>query len=224
LAVIAPGALADKQVGAQPVDMYSGDVTMSQGENLTFQNLDLQSHDVTAGDKGTDGKPLFASPTIGFGQTAKVEGAQNLKPGTYKFFCTVHPFMTATLTVTGNGTPSAPPSSGGSSTSQSAAPSVSVALGKAKLSKVRKSRKLPVKVTVSEASTVSLTALVGKKSIAAGKAIMSAGGSITMNLSLSPAGRKALRHKRSVKVTLKAVADDSAGNKGAAAATAKLRG
>src|SRR4051812_41593577 len=94
LAVVAPGALADKQVGAQPVDSYSGDVTMSQGETLTFQNLDLQNHDVTANDKGSDGKPLFASSTIGFGQNAKVEGAQKLGPGTYKFYCSVHPFMT----------------------------------------------------------------------------------------------------------------------------------
>src|SRR5437763_16710995 len=109
LAAVAPGALADKQVGAHPVDSYSGDVTMSQGETLTFQNLDLQNHDVTAGDKGSDGKPLFASPTIGFGQNAKVEGAQKLAPGTYKFYCSVHPFMTATLTVTGNGTPSSSP-------------------------------------------------------------------------------------------------------------------
>ncbi|MFL5912454.1 MAG: plastocyanin/azurin family copper-binding protein [Gaiellaceae bacterium] len=225
LAAVAPGALADKQVGAQPVDSYSGDVTMSQGETLTFQNLDLQNHDVTANDKGADGKPLFASPTIGFGQNAKVEGAQKLGPGTYKFYCSVHPFMTATLTVTGNGTPpSSPPPSESTQSSQSSAPSVSVALGNAKLSKVRKSRKLPVKVTVSKASTVTLTAAVGKKAIAAGKAILSAGGSTTMNLSLSPAGRKALKHKRSVKVQLKAVANDAGGNKGAAATTAKLRG
>ena len=224
-AAFAPGALADKQVGAQPVDSYSGDVTMSQGETLTFQNLDLQNHDVTANDKGADGKPLFASPTIGFGQSAKVEGAQNLKPGSYKFYCSVHPFMTATLTVTGSGAPaSSSPPSESTQSSQSTAPSVSVALGNAKLSKVRKSRKLPVKVTVSKASTVSVTALVGKKAIAAGKAIVSSGGSMTMNLSLSPAGRKALKGKRSVKVQLKAVAGDSAGNKGAAATTAKLRG
>src|SRR5256885_12523350 len=124
LAAFAPGALADKQVGAQPVDSYSGDVTMSQGENLTFQNLDLQSHDVTASDKGPDGKPLFASPTIGFGQTAKVEGAQNVKPGTYKFYCTVHPFMTATLTVTGSGSPAAsqPPPQNTQSTHSTAPP------------------------------------------------------------------------------------------------------
>ena len=225
LAAVAPGALADKQVMAQPVDSYSGDVTMSQGETLTFQNLDLQNHDVTASDKGADGKPLFASPTIGFGQTAKVEGAQNLGPGTYKFFCTVHPFMTATLTVTGNGSPaSSPPPSQSSQSTQSSAPTVSVSLGKAKLSAVRKSRKLPVKVTVSEASTVTLTAAVGKKAIAAGKAKLSAAGSKSVSLSLTPAGRKALKGKHSVNVVLKAVADDSAGNKGAASSNAKLRG
>jgi plastocyanin len=232
-AALAPGALADKQVSAQPVDSYSGDVTMDQGETLTFTNNDLQNHDVTANDKGSDGRPLFASATIGTGQTSKVEGAQYLTTGSYKFFCTVHPFMTATLTVTSNGTPAPRPGSGGGGggstgggggSSDTTAPTVGLALGKVKLSSVRKHRKLPVKVTVSEASAVTLTATAGKKKIATGKATLSAAGSKSVSLSLTPAGRKALKGKHSVKVQLKAVGEDSAGNKGATSMTAKLRG
>ena len=89
---------------------------------------------------------------------------------------------------------------------------------------MRKSRKLPVKVTVSKASTVSLTTTVGKKSIATGKTTMSGAGSKGVSLSLTPAGRKALKGKHSVKIELKAVADDASGNKGAASTSAKLRG
>src|SRR5438034_3544372 len=109
----APGALADKQVQAQPIDRFAGDVTMDQGETLTFMNMDLNNHDVTADAAGPDGKPLFASATIGFGQTSKVDGAEYLTTGAYKFHCSVHQFMTGTLTVTSNGTPKQRPGAGG---------------------------------------------------------------------------------------------------------------
>lgn len=235
LAGLAPGALADKQVSAQPIDSYSGDVTMDQGETLTFMNNDLQNHDVTASDKGSDGKPLFASQTIGTGATSKVEGAQYLTTGSYKFFCTVHPFMTATLTVSSNGTPAPRPGSGGGGggtggggtgggSSDTTAPSVSVAFGKAKLSSVRKHRKLPVTLTVGEASSVTLTATIGKKAIASANATLASAGSKKVSLSLNKAGRKALKGKRSAKVTLYAVAQDAAGNKGTTKKSAKLSG
>src|SRR6266550_5127651 len=113
LLALAPGALADKQVQAQPTDRFAGDVTMDQGENLTFLNSDVTTHNVTATDIGPDGKPLFASPDTSAGQTTKVDGAQYLTSGSYKFQCTIHPFMTGTLTVTSNGTPQPRPGAGG---------------------------------------------------------------------------------------------------------------
>src|SRR4051794_1728752 len=81
----APGALADKQVQGQPIDRYGGDVTMDQGEALSFMNADIDNHDVTADTAGSDGKPLFASPTVGFGQTVSVAGAEYLTSGAYRF-------------------------------------------------------------------------------------------------------------------------------------------
>lgn len=232
---VAPGALADEQVQGQPVDRYGGDVTMDQGEALTFMNADVNNHDVTADTAGSDGKPLFASPTIGTGQTAAVAGAEYLTTGSYKFHCSLHPFMTGNLTVTSNGTPKPRPGSGsgsgtgsggggGGAAGDTTAPTVRVSLGKLRLSSLRKTRKLPVKVTVSEAAVLNLAAAIGKKTIAGGKATFTGAGSKTLRLSLNAAGRKAVAKKRSIKLDLRAVADDPSGNKGVASASAKLRG
>jgi plastocyanin len=234
---LAPGALADKQVQAQPVDAYSGDVTMDQGEALTFFNGDVNNHDVTADGAGSDGKPLFASATIGTGQSSKVEGSQYLTTGDYKFHCTLHPFMTATIHVTSSGTPQPRPGSGGGSGGggsgggggsagggDTTSPTVSLKVSKVKLSALRKKGKLPVKVTVSEGATVFLAANVGKTSIASGKATFDKAGSKTVTLKLSSAGRKALKKKKSAKVAVDASASDAAGNKGAGSGSAKLSG
>jgi polyvinyl alcohol dehydrogenase (cytochrome) len=74
-------------------------MVMSQGSGLTFQNLDSAIHDVTARSAGDDGLPLFRSKRIGTGQAAPVAGADKLEPGTYEFFCSVHPSMTGQLQV-----------------------------------------------------------------------------------------------------------------------------
>jgi plastocyanin len=232
---VAPGAPADEQVQGQPVDRYAGDVTMDQGEALTFMNADVNNHDVTADTAGSDGKPLFASATIGSGQTVPVNGAEYLTTGSYKFHCSIHPFMTATLTVTSNGTPKPRPGSGsgsgtgsgggsGGGAGDTTAPTVRLSLGKLKLSSLRKTHKLPVKVTVSEAAVLNLAAAIGKRTIAGGKSTFTGAGSKTLRLSLNKAGRRAVARKRSIKLDLRAVADDPSGNKGVASASAKLRG
>jgi azurin len=56
--------------------------------------------DVTAQDRGSDGRPLFQSKLIGLGETATVDGVEKLQSGkSYGFFCTVHPGMRGTLIV-----------------------------------------------------------------------------------------------------------------------------
>ena len=131
--------------------------------------------------------------------------------------------MTGTLTVTSNGTPKPRPGSGSGGGSSSGggsgsggggasggggttAPKVGLSLGKVKLSTLRRSHKLRVKVTVSEPASLILTALIGKKAIATGRVTFASAGSKTVTLSLSRAGRRALRGKRSVSVQLKAAA------------------
>jgi plastocyanin len=231
----APGALADKQVQAQPINRFSGDVTMDQGENLTFMNTDSATHNVTADANGSDGQPLFVSPNTTTGQTTTVNGAQYLTTGDYAFHCTIHPFMTATLHVTANGTPQPRPGGGGGgggagggggtgSGADVRAPVLTLAIVKIKLSTVLKKNRLPVKVTVDEASSVNLTASAGSKKLATGKTTFSAAGSKTLRLSLTKAGRRALRGRKSAKVTVKGTATDAAGNKGTATTSSKLRG
>ena len=80
---------------------YATPVMVAQRDgSLSFANLDVAQHDVTAVQKGPDGKPLFQSPLIGFGQTAAVEGTDRLAAGeTYDFLCSIHPGMRGQLIV-----------------------------------------------------------------------------------------------------------------------------
>ncbi len=99
-------ALADQQIVAAPVNRFlNPDVTIAPGERLTFASQDLIApHNVTAKDNDATGvTPLFASATIGGGDVAPVVGSEKLGPGSYAYYCTVHPAqMTGTLTVSGD--------------------------------------------------------------------------------------------------------------------------
>src|SRR3954470_11024078 len=109
-------AWADKQIDATPGNRFSGDsYTMDQGEKLVFHNGDTVTHDVTATQKGPDGKPLFSSGLVDAGKSAPVDGSQYLTEGHYEFICTIHPNMKAMLMVTGNGTPAQRPGTSGTS-------------------------------------------------------------------------------------------------------------
>jgi len=115
---VTPGALADQDIvantGAATTGFTTPNVTMAQGEKLTFQNNDATvMHNVTSTDNGSDGKPLFHSATIGPGSSF-VDGSQYLTSGSYHFYCTLHPqTMTGTLTVSTAGTPVPRPGGGG---------------------------------------------------------------------------------------------------------------
>ncbi len=79
---------------------------------ISYVNLDVTRHDVVAvatgavvrsycssSDTENGTCPLFATPVIpGLGNTAVVEGTEDLVPGVlYDFYCTVHPWMKAQL-------------------------------------------------------------------------------------------------------------------------------
>jgi plastocyanin len=114
LSLTVPGALGDAQVTAVVRDQFgTSTYTIDQGQSVSFANNDIDSHNVTATAPGADGSPLFASATIGTGQTAAVSGTRYLTSGSYSFYCTVHPSMKATLVVTSAGVPV--PRPGGSS-------------------------------------------------------------------------------------------------------------
>lgn len=92
--------------GAGPATPVAGDAVAIQnfafapaalvvkaGTTVTWTNKDTDDHTVTS--QGSGG-PLQSSP-LGTGQSYSYTFT---KPGTYSYYCTIHPFMTATVTVT----------------------------------------------------------------------------------------------------------------------------
>ena len=80
-------------------------VLSTAGSALTFTNLDTTSHDVTSRATKTvvvKGKkrqrPLFTGGVNG-GGSITLASTKNLRPGTYAFFCSLHPGMTGNLAV-----------------------------------------------------------------------------------------------------------------------------
>lgn len=223
LAVLAaPSASADEQISARPTNTYvNPNVTIDQGELLTFRNDDFAQHNVVSRDRDEFNRRLFASPTIGTGRTAEVEGARYLVTGSYAFFCTLHPFMTGTLTVSSAGTPLPRPAP------DTTAPSVNVAVARTSLSRVRRSGRLPVRAFADERATVTLTATVrsGRRTItlARGRASVGAGETASASLRLTRAGRRTATRARRLAVTLRGRAVDEAGNAGTATARRTLR-
>ncbi|EFL07708.1 MULTISPECIES: cupredoxin domain-containing protein [Actinomycetes] len=67
--------------------------TVKKGTTVTWTNQDQDAHTVTS--TGSGG-PL-RSPTLQTGQSYQYTFST---PGTFEYLCTIHPFMTATVTVT----------------------------------------------------------------------------------------------------------------------------
>jgi plastocyanin len=70
-----------------------GKLVVKVGTTVTWTNQDTDAHTVTS--TGSGG-PL-KSAALGTGGTFSYTFT---KPGTYDYLCTIHPFMTATVTVT----------------------------------------------------------------------------------------------------------------------------
>jgi plastocyanin len=66
-------------------------LSVQTGDPVTWTNMDDDSHTVTADDDA------FDSGAFGAGQTFQLTAGP---PGTYPYFCQLHPFMRGTLTVT----------------------------------------------------------------------------------------------------------------------------
>ncbi|MGW2253691.1 MULTISPECIES: cupredoxin domain-containing protein [unclassified Kitasatospora] len=69
-------------------------LTVKAGTTVTWTNKDTDPHTVTS--KQGSGGPLN-SASLTTGATYQFTFTQ---PGTYAYFCTIHPFMTATVVVT----------------------------------------------------------------------------------------------------------------------------
>ena len=100
--------------GAAGVGYVTQNVVTAAGGVIEFVNLDIDVHNFTAFETYLPKKeakstpwcgsytkkkcPVFWSETIGPGQT-QVQGLDQIEPGTYTFFCSVHPAMKGTLQV-----------------------------------------------------------------------------------------------------------------------------
>lgn len=93
-------------ISAAPEAPVGGDTVMIQGfkfapaalvvkvgTTVTWTNRDTDAHTVTS--QGGNGGPL-ASSALSTGESYSYTFT---KPGTYSYLCTIHPFMTATVTV-----------------------------------------------------------------------------------------------------------------------------
>jgi plastocyanin len=224
-AAAAGPARADKEITAAPVNQYTtGSVTMDQGERLTFFNSDFNAHNVTARDGGY--APLFASPTIGNGQRAFVEGSQFLTTGSYGYYCTVHAFMGGTLNVTSAGTPAVRPAAPPPPPPDRTPPTVVLAVTSSRIATVLRRGKLYVSNRLNEAGSGSLkaTARSGRTIVTVARGAFDYGRATrqTLGLALTRAGRNLLSARRSLRVTVSTTARDRAGNRRSASVSRTL--
>ena len=224
-ALWAAPALGDATITAGPVpNTYTTkEVTIDQGQSITFQNSDtVSAHDVTADANGPDGKPLFKSDLIGGGKTAAVKGVEFLTTGDYGFHCSVHNFMTGTIHVTANGTPKPhTPENPAPNPADTTPPEATVTILDSRISKVLEHRGLRVRLGTDETARFKLTATSGKTKVALGT--FSSKGKRTVKMSLTKSGKKLLFRASTVKLKLSARVNDAADNRSTASAAKTLR-
>ena len=90
-ASIARGAGAHATVAIKGFEFKPFKVTVSRGAKVTFVNRDSAAHRPAK-------KGGFDAGRIASGKAASVKLT---KPGTYKYICTIHPFMRGKIVVTG---------------------------------------------------------------------------------------------------------------------------
>lgn len=209
-------AQADQEIVAAPPYRYvDTDVTIDQGEPLTFRNTDAASHDVQG--KGPDGAVIFKSEIIGQNETSFVEGSQYLATGTYDFFCSLHPSMVGKLNVTAAGTPAPRPGTGsgpgpGAPAADTQEPAVALELRRYRAAKVRRSRRIALLVGADEAAKLRVTVSLGGRRAARRNLELETAGTRTIALTLARTVRTRIR--RGAKLTVLVRAVDAAGNAG----------
>jgi plastocyanin len=86
----ATAAPADTTVTIKNFDFHPMAITVPVGATVVWKNLDGEPHTVTS----TDGS--FRSEALDQNDTYHMKFS---KPGTYKYICTIHPRMVASVTV-----------------------------------------------------------------------------------------------------------------------------
>jgi hypothetical protein len=189
------------------VDFVGGGFpSIDESADLTFDNNDTVTHNVTATAEGPDGGALFRSGNVpGGGQDRLVAGTRFLDEGSYGFLCTIHPSMEGTLTVEDHPAGPVP------------RPSINVKVKSKNLAKVVKSGKLKVKVSAAgptDADDVLLTAKKGAKGITKRARLnVNAGDSKTAKLKLKKKAAEKLADLDKAKVKVQGTVDFGFGDK-----------
>ncbi len=84
-----PAGAADATVPIKNFD-FAMEVTVTPGSTVTWKNLDGEPHTVVSADG------LFRSPALDQNDSYSFKFE---KPGVYKYICSIHPKMRATVTV-----------------------------------------------------------------------------------------------------------------------------
>ena len=100
----AAAAPSTKSVEAMGYKFTPASLSINVGDTVTWTNHDTAPHNIVV----TDGPEKFTSPTLQTGQTFSHTFT---KAGNYSYYCSIHPDMKATLTVTGSAPTTAPPTS-----------------------------------------------------------------------------------------------------------------
>lgn len=94
LTVVAGGAHAasptEVRVSIDQFKFQPAEVSVEAGDTVTWINDDTEEHTVTATDRSYSSPGLEQAETFSHRFTA---------PGTYRYFCALHPHMTATVVV-----------------------------------------------------------------------------------------------------------------------------
>jgi plastocyanin len=90
LAAAAFAGPGDTSVTIQNFDFRPMAITVPVGATVTWKNLDGEPHTVTSTDGSFRSEALDQDDTYSF---------RFSKPGVYKYLCTIHPRMVATVTV-----------------------------------------------------------------------------------------------------------------------------
>ena len=213
--------------------------TVDPGQSLTFTNIDAAGsipHTVTAckapcnGSTGisyplANGPHQFDSGQLDYGPPGGTAASQrtswstpaNLPPGTYTYFCRVHPFMRGAFRVAG--TPAAE-----ASAKSKASPSITIL---SKSLRMDRRGRVPVRLRCNAKSgacsgVLQLATTKGRKTVVLGKArfTVRAGRAATVRLKLKRAKRTLVKRKRRMAVIARAT---PGGGGASASATLVLR-
>lgn len=99
---LAQGTTVSMAKGSQSADnpefYVPAETVVKAGETVTWKNDDTAIHTATSGKDATpDGR--FDTSLVSPGQSSKPITMPN-EPGQYPYFCTLHPWMEGTITVT----------------------------------------------------------------------------------------------------------------------------